>query len=176
MPNTSVAFEECTVIISREAFTVFVLVTESGDRRPIAPNAVVGLRVQRATGFVIRIDHRISSAKIENCLSGHAETVSAFDCDGIAQEIDADKRSAIKRLARGRRIIEERAELRKCKLNRVMPPVGCLLLQGGADVKILIALCGIVRNSVERDRVGRSQIRRRITGGYAKSRSRRDLP
>ncbi len=74
MPNTSVvAFaEECTVIISREAFTVFVLVTESGDRPVQSPQTrVVGLRVQRATGLrnpdqIIEI----SSAKIENCLSG----------------------------------------------------------------------------------------------------------
>src|SRR6202161_819829 len=144
-------FEKGAVVVSREAFTVLMLIAKAKYSAPVFEKLVVGLKVDRAARFVIREDHWIRPTEIENRLSGYAVSVRSADRDYIP-EIIALKRHT----GRGRVHVEE-AKLRKRKLRHVAPLFRSLLLRHYTHVGVVIVLKRVIRNSVKGQRIRASE-------------------
>src|SRR6202050_3107983 len=98
MRYAPLTFEKGAVVVSREAFAVLMLIAKAKYSGPVFKKLVVGLKVDRAARFVIREDHWIRPAEIENRLSGYAVSVRSTDRDYIPQII------ALKRNTGGGRV------------------------------------------------------------------------
>src|ERR1700722_7352960 len=176
MADASMAFEKRAVVVAREAFAIFMLVTESDDSGPIAEELVVGLRVGGAPRFVIGKRLRIGSGKIEYALTGYAKAVRPADGDQIPQVVGLSSSERIERLSGWRRSGEEGTELSKGELYRVVPAFSGLLLGGDTNVSVLVPLRGTIRNSVEVNGVRRAQGCRCVANGGADSGGSSNVP
>src|SRR5579884_1010372 len=149
------SFHEVAVVVARESLAVFVLITKACGGDPVSRDAVVGLRIGGAAGFVVRRDFGISSRVVEDGLSRDAVSVRTSNRDDIAKIVA----KAVRIRLSGRTGIDVyRIELTERESHEIVPARGGLILKGGTDIGIVVALGGIVGDAIQQQPVRRTEI------------------